>query len=185
MSKYNSTLDISKVSQKMPNPYTPRSNKNSNMPKVKHPKSTKQLNLTLKPTVTNNKMYKNLQMGLPSQKSSNLSSNTASQQNIRRMNLRPSTFLNNIQKPILQASMEIRKQESSPTKLAKQESSPTPSPRHMRVSLPAKMYTPLKGEGSEAGEEKFFYIPKEPETLNKPRESSFRNRDSSNTKSNN
>jgi hypothetical protein len=61
MSKYNSTLDISKVSQKMPNPYTPRSNKNGNLPKVKHPKSTKQLNLTLKPTATNNnKMYKNL-----------------------------------------------------------------------------------------------------------------------------
>jgi hypothetical protein len=77
MSKFNSTVDIPKISQKMPNPVTPRSGKNTAVPKLKVPKSstTKQLNLTLKPT---DKIYKNLQMGLPSQKSSNLSSNTAS-----------------------------------------------------------------------------------------------------------
>jgi hypothetical protein len=80
MSKYNSTLDISKLSQKMPNPYTPRSGKGGSgaIPKVKNPKPTIQLNLNLKPTVSSTKMYKNLQMGLPSQKSSNVSSNTAS-----------------------------------------------------------------------------------------------------------
>lgn len=122
-------------------------------------------------------------MGLPSQKSSNLSSNTASQQNIRRMNLRPSTFLNNIQKPVL---LSMKKQESSPLKVGKQESSPTPSPSNLRVSLPTKMYTPLKNEVSETNEEKFFYIPKEPEGLVKPRDSSVRNRDQpSNTSSNN
>jgi hypothetical protein len=48
------------------------------------------------------------------------------------------------------------------------------------------MYTPLKNEVSETGEEKFFYIPKEPEGLVKPRDSSVRNRDRpSNTSSNN
>ena len=79
MSKYNSTLDISKASSKMPiSTITPMGGKGNltAIPKVKYPKSTKQLNLTLKPT---DKIYKNLQMGLPSQKSSNLSSNTASQ----------------------------------------------------------------------------------------------------------
>ena len=91
------------------------------------------------------------------------------------MNLRPSTFLNNGgHNP---AALQVKKLESSPIKVTRQESSPAPSPSNLRVSLPTKMYTPLKGEVSETnGEEKFFYIPKEPEGIIKPRDSSVKNR---------